>query len=259
MWPTRAGRAPGANRPDEGGAIDYNWASREAHHRVSSFPVAGSLRRFTGERSFDEVGPTFLFAHGSTMTNIGYPALAALVFGESAGLPIPGETALIGASLLARHGTMNLALVILITTLASTLGDNLGYWIGRRGGRKVLLARRGPFLHHRQKALFKSELFFAKYGVRAVFLGRWVPGVRVAAALVAGATRMPVGGFMVANALGALAWAATTALIVYWLGIIGGTIMVANGAMIAAVTAVVGLAKRQRAKSRAGDAATEQV
>lgn len=201
-----------------------------------------------------------MFTHGSTMTNIGYPALMALVFGESAGLPIPGETALIGASLLARHGTMNLGLVILLTTVASTLGDNLGYWIGRRGGRKALLAQRGPFRHHRQKALYKGEIFFAKYGLRAVFLGRWVPGVRVAAALVAGATKMPAGGFMVANALGAAAWAASTALLVYWLGVIGGTIMVANGAMIAGVSTLIGLVKRRQAmrrRTRAGESSAD--
>lgn len=181
-------------------------------------------------------------------SSLGYGALAALVGAESAGLPVPGETALITGALLASAGHLSLPLVIGVAAAAAIVGDNLGYWVGRKGGRRALLASRGPFREHRQKALVRGEAFFARYGSKAVFVSRWIPGVRVVAAVVAGATRMPVRGFMVANALGALAWATTTALLVYALGPVGGGVILVAGAVIAGVGATTALIARLRAR-----------
>src|SRR3954451_21489947 len=75
----------------------------------------------------------------SVPDHVGYPALAAIVFAECAGLPIPGETALIVAAGLAAAGQLSLPAVILVAAAAAACGDTLGYWIGRRGGRPLLL------------------------------------------------------------------------------------------------------------------------
>lgn len=182
--------------------------------------------------------------------NLGYTVLAALVAGESAGLPIPGETALISASLLAGTGTLSLPLVIGVAALAAIVGDNLGYWLGRRAGRRALTARRGPFRRHRQHLLDRGEVFFARHGGKSVALGRFVAGVRVVTAIVAGASRMPVARFMVANALGAIAWAGTTALLVWWLGPLGAGIALASGWTIAGLGAAVATVRSRRARRR---------
>lgn len=128
----------------------------------------------------------------------GYPALAALVFGESMGLPVPGETALITAGGLATAGHLALSVVIVVTVLAAVTGDTLGYWIGRRRGRDVLV-RDGFMAGHRRHAIARADRFFAHHGTATVFVGRFVPGVRVVAAVMAGASQMPWRRFALAN------------------------------------------------------------
>jgi membrane protein DedA with SNARE-associated domain len=183
---------------------------------------------------------------------LGYWALFGLVLGESAGLPIPGETALIVASGLAASGKLSFPLVILITACAAIIGDTAGYWIGRRGGRK-LLTRDGFMADHRRDAVEKADKFFAKYGVFTVFFGRFVIGVRVVAALVAGATHMKYPHFAVANALGAFAWASVIGGIAYWLGPTGAGIMAIVGLSFAGVVTLVGIVRTRRAvKGKAG-------
>jgi undecaprenyl-diphosphatase len=176
----------------------------------------------------------------SVPANHGYGVLAALVGGESAGLPIPGETALVTAGLLAAAGHLSTPLVIAIAALAAMAGDNLGYWFGRRAGRRALQGGRGPLGRHRRRLLLKGEAFFARHGVKAVFLGRFVVGVRVVAALVAGATRMPVRQFMLANAAGAVVWSGATTLLVVWLGPLGAGLAVASSWVAVAVGLLVG-------------------
>src|SRR4051812_20190095 len=106
------------------------------------------------------------------------------------GLPVPGETALIASGLLANSGRLNIAVVIAVAAAAAIVGDNLGYAIGRSGGRR-LLERPGAFQHHRKEILVRGEPFFERHGPKAVFLGRWVTGLRIAAAWLAGISRMP--------------------------------------------------------------------
>ena len=112
----------------------------------------------------------------SVPAHLGYPILAALVAGESAGLPIPGETALVSAALLVGSGGLSLPLVVGVAAAAAILGDNIGYWFGRRAGRRALTARRGPFKRHRQHLLDGGEAFFARHGGKAVTLGRFGSG-----------------------------------------------------------------------------------
>lgn len=179
--------------------------------------------------------------------SIGLPALFALVLGESAGLPLPGETALIASGGLAADGQVSLVAVIAVAASAAIIGDMIGYWIGRRGGRKLLL-REGRFSGHRRAAVAKADKYFAKYGVVTVFFARFIPGVRVVGALSAGATEMRWRSFAIANALGCITWAATVSSIAYAAGPTGALILIAIGFSIAGIGLVVGAINVRRGK-----------
>ena len=176
-------------------------------------------------------------------TQIGYPALFALVFAESTGVPVPGETALLAAGVLAGAGHLALTLVVAVATLAAVTGDTLGYWLGRRGGRAVLL-HRGPLADARALALERAEQFFDRHGPKAVFLGRFVPGVRVAAAVLAGAAAMPWPRFALYNLAGAFVWAS----IVASLASLVGPRLAASLWVVGLVILVVGLAAALRTR-----------
>lgn len=153
----------------------------------------------------------------SVPTNLGYLALAGLVGFETMGVPLPGETALIAAGILASEGHLQIELVIVIAAGAAIVGDNVGFWIGRRGGRR-LLELPGPLAAHRQRVLERGEEIFRRHGGKTVFFGRWFSGLRIASAWLAGVNRMRWGTFLVYNALGGIAWAATVGLLSYWAG-----------------------------------------
>lgn len=181
---------------------------------------------------------------------LGYPALGALVLGESAGLPIPGESALLTAGGAAGNGSLSLLLVILVAACAAIVGDTVGYAVGRRGGRAFLL-RDGRFAGHRHRAVAKADRLFASWGVIAVFVGRWIPGVRVVAALTAGATAMPYGRFLTANAAGAFCWAATVATFASIVGPTGSLVLIAIGATVTVIAFGVAWVRRGRTARRA--------
>jgi undecaprenyl-diphosphatase len=149
--------------------------------------------------------------------HMAYAILFGLIGAESSGVPVPGESALITAGVLAHDGRLQIELVLAIAIVAAIVGDNVGYLIGRTGGRR-LLERPGFMAAHRRKLLQASEPFFAKHGPKAVFLGRWVVGLRIAAAWLAGANRMPWRVFAFWNALGAFAWATSVGMLAYALG-----------------------------------------
>jgi membrane protein DedA with SNARE-associated domain len=149
--------------------------------------------------------------------NLGYLALALLVGLESSGVPLPGETALIASGVLASRGELSIELVIVIAATAAIVGDNVGYWIGRKGGRRLLTAE-GPLLEYRKKVIEHGEPFFARHGAKSVFLGRWFAGLRIAAAWLAGINHMPWTTFLFWNALGGVAWALSVGLLAYLLG-----------------------------------------
>ena len=183
-------------------------------------------------------------------SGLGYPALGGLVAAESMGVPVPGETALIAAGILAHDGKLRIALVILIAATAAITGDNVGYLIGRKGGR-ALLEKPGPLLRHRQEVLTKGEPFFERHGPKAVFLGRWVAGLRIAAAWLAGISRMHWLTFFVWNALGGIAWATSVGLAAYFLGptaekIIKGAGYVGIGLVVVAIVGFFIWRRRRR-------------
>jgi membrane protein DedA with SNARE-associated domain len=146
--------------------------------------------------------------------------LSALFLGvvlESAGIPVPGETALIVASVLATRGTFALSSVIAVAAGAAVVGDNIGYWIGLRGGRR-LLERWRPLARYADRVLPPAERFFVAHGGKSVFLARFIPVLRVTGAFTAGVARMDWWRFFLWNMAGGVAWAATVALVAYHLG-----------------------------------------
>lgn len=147
-------------------------------------------------------------------TQHGYLIIAILIAGESAGLPLPGETSLLTGAVLAERGSLNLALVMTVAAAAAIIGDNLGYLIGRRAGR-ALLERYGRFVRIREKELAVLDYYYDRHGAKTVFFGRWVALLRVAAALFAGASRMAWPRFLLFNALGGIAWVVTVGLVGY--------------------------------------------
>jgi membrane-associated protein len=166
--------------------------------------------------------------------NVGYPVVFGLIAIETMGIPVPGETALIAAALLAHHGQLDIVPLIVIASLAAIIGDNIGFAIGRRGGRRVFAAP-GPLHEYRLKVLEHGEPFFAKHGPKAVFLGRWVSGLRIASAWLAGINNMSWPTFLFWNALGGIAWATSIALGVYLLGDIAEKVISTAGPVAAAV------------------------
>ena len=150
-------------------------------------------------------------------SSLGYllPALIAL---ESMGIPSPGETALVLACVMASRGKLQIELVLLIAATAAIVGDNVGYWIGRKAGRRALTSERGPFHRRRIVLIAYGDRFFSKHGPRAVFLGRWMALVRVTAAWMAGMNHMPFRTFFFWNALGGITWALSVGLVAYFAG-----------------------------------------
>ena len=172
--------------------------------------------------------------------DFGYPLLFVLVMSESAGVPIPGETSLITAAVLASQGKLEIELVIAVAAAAAIVGDNIGYEIGRKGGR-WLLERPGAFERQRHEVLLVGEPFFEAHGPKAVFFGRFVLGLRVWASWLAGATRMRWRSFAAWNALGGITWACAIGLAAYFLGSSAGNTIEAFGlyGLVAVVLALV--------------------
>ena len=136
---------------------------------------------------------------------------------ESFGLPVPGETALIACAVLASQGSLSITWVIAVAAAAAIIGDNLGYWAARKGGRP-LLERHRLTRRYADRYLPRGERFFAKHGGKTVFLGRFVAVLRVTAAWVAGLSHMHWWRFLAWNAAGGIVWALLVGLVAYRLG-----------------------------------------
>ncbi len=151
------------------------------------------------------------------VARFGYFAVFAAVFLESAGVPVPGETLLLTGAFFAHRGLLSLTWVIVVAALAATLGDNLGYLVGHRGGRPFV-ERHGARFGLTPARLAAIDALFARHGARAVFLARFVTGVRVFAAVAAGVAAVPWPRFLVWNAAGAAAWSLAVGLAGYAFG-----------------------------------------
>jgi membrane protein DedA with SNARE-associated domain len=141
-----------------------------------------------------------------SLVHYGYWAVAVLLLLENAGLPLPGESILLLASFLA-YSEHELALpaVIVVGTVATTLGGELGYALGRHGGRPLIERYRRVF-SIRAESVARGEQLFDRYGSATVFLARFIFGMRVLASLLAGALHMPWRKFILFNFLGAAVW-----------------------------------------------------
>lgn len=140
----------------------------------------------------------------------GYPVLAVAVALEGAAIPLPGGILMAAAAILAAQGELNLAGVLLTCWPAAVAGDTLGYWIGRRGGRRLLL--RGGVCRRR---LGRLQRFFRRFGVWLIVFGRFVDGTRQLDALVAGSARIPWRRFFLADLAGTGLWVVTWVIGLY--------------------------------------------
>jgi membrane protein DedA with SNARE-associated domain len=187
--------------------------------------------------------------------SIGLPLIFVLVMCETAGvLPMsPGEIAAISGGIEAADHKLQLLWVIVVAASGAIVGDNIGYVIGRVGGRRVL-ERRGPFARQRRRALEVAEPFFERHGAKAVFYGRWLPVLRVFASWFAGGAKMRWRAFVVWNALGGITWAFSMVLLGYYVGATAKSILSQVGGigiigMALAVAAVV-IIRRRRSRPR---------
>jgi len=169
-------------------------------------------------------------------------AVIAVVIGlESMGLPFPGETVLVLAGIFSgtKHN-LNIASVISVAASAAVIGQFIGYLIGREFGYWLLL-RYGAYVHLTEGRIKLGEYLFLRHGSKIVLVARFVPVLRSVAGLLAGANRMPLRSFMLANIVGAAVWASFFGFAAYLLGRevekIAGPLVIAVG--IAAVIVIV--------------------
>lgn len=148
-----------------------------------------------------------------------YLLVGLVIGGESMGIPLPGEIVLVSAALLAATGVTDPAWVAVAAAAGAISGDSIGYAIGQRGGRPLIarLGRRFP-RHLGPGQVARAERMFARWGVWAVFFGRFVALLRILAGPLAGALRVPYRRFLLANATGGLVWAFGTTYLLYYLG-----------------------------------------
>ena len=138
----------------------------------------------------------------------GYLVVFAGVFLENAGLPVPGETALLAGAALAKFGRLSLFWVIVTAICAAILGDNLGFLIGRKAGRG-LAERHGWKVGLTRARLAQFDRFFDRHGAKTVFIARFVTGLRVFCAFLAGSSGLEWRTFLFYNAMGAIVWSIT--------------------------------------------------
>jgi len=182
----------------------------------------------------------------------GYLAVFALVGAESLGIPLPGETTLIVAGAYAgRTHHLNPVLIFLVASAAAIVGDNIGYWIGDKGG--YPLARRyGRYVRLDERKLKVARYLFDQRGGFVVFFGRFVSILRTYAAFLAGTSQMRWRNFLVANASGGVVWAAIYTTAAYFAGSAirreTGTINLVIGIAALVVVVIVALLIRHSIK-----------
>ena len=190
----------------------------------------------------------------NAVVHYGYWAVAVALLLENAGVPVPGETVLLLASFLAySQHELSLVWIIVVGTIAATVGDNLGFALGHYGGRPVL-ARYQAFFRIKDATLARGENLFARFGAVTVFLSRFVFGMRIIAGPMAGVLRMHWRKFLVFNFLGAFTWVAAISTVGYLFGQHWGRLerIIKRFDVVVAIAAVLALAIwwwRSRGKS----------
>ena len=149
----------------------------------------------------------------------GLVLIAAIIFGESGmfiGFFFPGDTLLLSAGIFAAAGKLSLVTLIPTIAIAAIAGDNVGYHIGKRYGRRLF--RKPDGVVFRQEYVQRAERFYEKFGSKAMLIAHFVPVVRTFAPAVAGVARMNYRQFFIFDAIGDTAWAVIVTLIGYWFG-----------------------------------------
>src|SRR5260370_4576016 len=158
---------------------------------------------------------------------LGYPAVIIFVMIESSGIPFPGETMLLLAAFYAAVSQqLQIPIVIACAAVGAMIGDNIGYYIGRSGGR-ALVTRYGKYVRIKPEHLDRAEKFFAKHGNKTVFFGRFIAVLRACAAFLAGVNKMPWRTFLVYNAAEGI----LSATLVGTIGFFGGGVLHVNLAL----------------------------
>ncbi|MER5178521.1 DedA family protein [Streptomyces sp. NPDC002896] len=197
-----------------------------------------------------------------TVPAVSIYALVGVVIGlESLGIPLPGEIILVSSALLAsQHGDINPVVLGACATAGAIIGDSIGYAIGRKGGRPLLawLGRRFP-KHFSEGHVATAERSFEKWGMWAVFFGRFVALLRIFAGPLAGVLRMPYWKFLIANVLGGILWAGGTTAVIYYVGIVAESWLKRFSWLGLVVALAIGLLsmlilKRKTKKAAAGTA-----
>jgi membrane protein DedA with SNARE-associated domain len=198
--------------------------------------------------------PGFLEALASPLQHYGLWAIFILVLIEDFGIPVPGETVIIAASIYAGSGRLNVVAVGVVAFLAAVFGDNIGYGIGRFGGRR-LVDRWGKYVFLTPERLDKAEEFFDRQGAKIITIARFIEGLRQANGIIAGITKMHWLRFLAYNALGAGLWVGAWVSIGYFAGqhintIYGVITRYSLYVAIAAVVVIVALIARHVIRRR---------
>jgi membrane protein DedA with SNARE-associated domain len=161
--------------------------------------------------------PGVLHTLEPTLNRFGYLAVAGLVFAEDFGAPVPGETVLILGAIYAGAGRLNILLVALVGFCGAVLGDNVGFAIGRLGGRQ-LLERYGRYIFLTAKRIDRAAAYFETHGGRIISVARFIWGLRQANGLIAGAIGMSWTRFVLFNTIGAAMWVTVWTVVGYLSG-----------------------------------------
>ena len=179
--------------------------------------VATALGHAALSSGSQPVLPGFLNSLASPLEHYGLWAILLLVLLEDFGIPVPGETVLIAGAIFAGSGQLNVVAVGVIGFIAAVVGDNIGYGIGRFGGR-ALVERWGKYVFLTPERLDKAEAFFKRHGGKIITIARFIEGLRQANGIIAGITHMHWLRFVAFNALGAALWVGTWVSVGYFAG-----------------------------------------
>lgn len=188
--------------------------------------------------------------------------LVGVVIGlESLGIPLPGEIVLVSSALLAsQHGEIDPLILGACASTGAIVGDSIGYAIGRRGGKPLLTWLGGKFpKHFGPHHVATAERAFEKWGMWAVFFGRFVALLRIFAGPLAGVLRMPYWKFLTANVLGGIVWAGGTTAVVYYLGIVAEAWLKRFSWMGLVIAVLFGVGSMLMMRMRARKAEAERV